>query len=176
MNNIVPSSEYIDTICRLYGSVYDDRIEDCKPPTAGTSYRDAGRDWVPGEVAGHKSLIAFQRELEDQGIKLSTSKIRKILITGGRWTTERSRGIGELFEEYTRAVDDGGKGLAHDVAVARIAEELGVSIVTVSVNLPYWNVVYKLENKSGNARRCERWRNRKASSWSKECKTYNDML
>ena len=161
MNNKAPSSEYIDMICTLYGSTYDDRIEDCKPPTAGASYRDPGRDWIPGVVAGHKSLIAFQRELEDKGIKLSTAKIRKILITGGCWTTERSREIGELFEEYTRAVDDGGKGLAHDVAVARIAEELNVSIVTVSVNLPYQNVVYKLENKSSNAKRCARYKERK---------------
>ena len=164
MRNADPTNEYIKYICSLYDDVYDDRVEDCKPPAAGVEYRDPGADWVPGQPAKHKSLIAFGKELEAIGIKLSTAKIRKILITGGCWTTERSREIGELFEEYTRAVDDGGKGLAHDVAVARIAEELNVSIVTVSVNLPYLNVVYNLENKSSNAKRCARYKERKRSN------------
>jgi hypothetical protein len=78
------------------------------------------------------------------GISLSTSKLRKILITGNCWTTERSREIAELFEIYTASKAEGGKGLPGDVAVKKIAEELGVSIVTVSVNLPYQNVVYNL--------------------------------
>ena len=48
-----------------------------------------------------------------------------------------------------------------DVAVKKIAEELGVSIVTVNVNLPYQNVVYNLENRSSNAVRCARYKERK---------------
>lgn len=43
-------------------------------------------------------------------------------------------------------------------AAKRIAAELGVSAVTVSVNLPYQSVVYKLEKRSKYAVRCERWR------------------
>ena len=42
MKEIAPSKEYIDYICRLYGDVYDDRIEDCKPPVAGAERREAG--------------------------------------------------------------------------------------------------------------------------------------
>ena len=161
MNCSELSIDYISYICALYGDIYDDRIEDCKPPTAGNDFRTAGVDWLPGETAAHKSLIVFQRELEDMGIMLSSSKIRKILITGGRWSTERSRQIGKLFDIYTKPVVEGGNGLKRDVAIGRIAYELGVSVVTVSVNLPYQNVVYKLENKSSNARRCERYRERK---------------
>lgn len=156
-----PSREYVEYICNLYADVYDDRLEDCRPPAAGDALRDAGEDWKPGQVAEHKSLAAFQKELEVQGIKLSTSKIRKILITGGCWTTERSREIAELLEYYISPVDEGGKGLSGDVAVKKIAEDLKVSIVTVSVNLPYQNVVYKLENRSSNARRCARYKERK---------------
>ena len=129
MINTDPTSEYIEYICGLYGDVYDDRIEDCKPPTAGVEYRNPGVDWVPGQVADHKSLIAFQKELEDMGIKLSSSKIRKILITGGCWSTERSREIGELFDEYTKPKAEGGKGLKKDMAVAQVATELDVSVV-----------------------------------------------
>ena len=148
-------------ICALYGDTYDDRIEDCRPPAAGDSYRTPGEDWVPGQVAAHKSLIAFQRELADKGIKLSYSKIRKILITGGCWATERSREIAKLFAEYTKPASDGGPGLKPDSAILKIASELGVSTVTVSVYLPYQTVMYNLEHKSSNAKRCARYKERK---------------
>ena len=97
------SDEFIQKICRIYGDIYDDRIEDSRPPSAGkkngvVERREAGTDWFPGMAAGHKSLAAFQRELEEiHGMKLSTSKIRKILISGGVWTTERSREVQHLF-------------------------------------------------------------------------------
>ena len=156
-----PSKEYIEYICNLYEDNYDDRIEDSRPPAAGDDFRDPGEDWKPGKVADHKSLIAFQKELKTMGITLSTSKIRKILITGSCWTTERSREISELFEIYTAPKAEGGKGMSGDVAVKRIAEKLEVSVVTVNVNLPYQNVVYNLENRSINAVRCARYKERK---------------
>ena len=161
MSNSDPTREYIEMICDLYGDTYDDRIEDCRPPAAGDSFRTPGGDWVPGQVANHKSLIAFQRELEDKGIRLSSSKIRKILITGGRWSTERSREIAKLYSQYTSPESAGVSGLKPDAAIVKIASDFGVSIVTVSVNLPYQNVVYKLENKSSNAKRCARYKERK---------------
>lgn len=156
-----PSSDYINLICSLYGSSYDDRIENTSPPTAGDMPRDPGADWMPGAVASHKSLISFQRELKQQGIKLSTSKIKKILITGGLWTTETSRSIQADFQAYTSSVEDGGEGLDPADAVKRIAAERGISVVTVSVNLPYSSVVYNLENRSSNAKRCARYKERK---------------
>ena len=158
MKNTNPTAEYIEYICSLYGDCYDDRLEDCKPPAAGDTIKSPGKDWVPGQVADHKSIIAFQRELSDKGIEISSSKIRKILITGGCWSTERSREIGSLFNKFTKPVDDNGLGLNSDEAIVRIAEELGVSIVTVSINLPYQSVVYNLENKSSNAKRCKKYR------------------
>jgi len=71
MNKQEPSKEYIEYICTLYGDIYDDRIEDCKPPAAGDDFRDPGEDWRPGREAEHKSIVAFQRELNAMGIKLS---------------------------------------------------------------------------------------------------------
>lgn len=156
-----PSKEYINYICCLYGDIYDDRIEDSRPPAAGDDFRNPGEDWKPGQIADHKSLVVFQKELKAMGISLSTSKIRKILITGNCWTTERSREISELFEIYTAPKAEGGKGMPSDAAVKRIAEELEVSVVTVNVNLPYQNVVYNLENRSSNAVRCARYKERK---------------
>lgn len=145
------SQEYVSYICALYNDVYDDRVENTRPPAAGTG---PGGDWMPGQRAEHKSLSAFQRELQENGIRLSISKIKKLLITGGCWTTERSREIQGLFTRYTS------EGIQPDAAVKRIASELKISRVSVSVNLPYSTVVYKLEERSSNARRCERYRSR----------------
>ena len=85
-----PSKDYISFICRLYGDRYDDQEEDSSP---------GGLDWEPGKRAAHKSLNAFQKELREEGIRLSRSKIQKILVTGNRWSTERSREVQRLYEE-----------------------------------------------------------------------------
>ena len=143
-----PSQDYITYICSLYDDIYDDRVENTCPPVAGS---DPGEDWIPGQKAAHKSLTFFQRELLEKGIRLSTSKIKKILITGGCWTTERSRRIQELFSKYTS------EGVTSDIAIKRIAAELNVSRVSVSVNLPYSSVVYKLKERSSNAKRCAQY-------------------
>ncbi len=142
-----PGQEYIEWICGQYGDLYDDREEDSAP---------GGNNWEPGKRAAHKSLEEFRRELHEVwDLKLSTAKIRKILITGGCWTTERSREIQRLYEELT---EDGGGMLTPGEAIQRIAEELGISTVCVSIHLPYSKGVYDLEKKSANALRIERWR------------------
>lgn len=133
-----PSGDYIKLICSLYGDVYDDREEDSSP---------GGADWQPGAKAAHLSLGAFQRDLKEKGIELSTAKIRKILITGGCWTTERSREVASLYEKYK--------------SVKAVAEALDVTPALVTMYLPYEKVVYDLEDKSGGAKRVERWRTEK---------------
>ena len=137
-----PSVEYIKYICSLYNDVYDDRVEDTKP---------GGLDWIPGMTAEHKSLAVFQKELTEQGIKLSRSKLQKTLISGGCWSTERSREVQELYAKYV-------KKMKPEEAVKKIAAELEISTVNVNINLPYGKVVYAQENKSGNAKRIDRWR------------------
>ena len=163
-----PSNEYIKHICELYNDYYDDRIEESNPPTAGNNPKTAGEDWRPGVLAAHKSLVAFQKELEEEGIRLSTSKIKKILVTGGCWTTARSRQVQELYDRYTKEgvrdeddPDTAGKILTATEAVERISKELRISKVSVSVNIPYQDVVYKLEQRSKNAIRCARYRKKK---------------
>ena len=108
-----------------------------------------------------KACLIFRRSWPVWGSRLSTSKIKKILITGGCWSTERSRQIGSLYAEYTGSEEAGGMGLGGEEAVRRIADELKVSRVTVSVNLPYQDVVYNLEHRSKNAERCSRYRKRR---------------
>ena len=148
-----PSQEYVALICRLYEDVYDDREEDSKIN---------GQDWEPGVKASHKSMASFQKELDEvHGIHLSRTKLQKILISGGCWTTERSREIQWLYEEYTTSKEDGGKGMSSDAAIRAIAKHLEISTVSVIINLPYEKVVYDLEDKSANARRIDRCRARK---------------
>ena len=133
-----PSQNYVEFICSLYGDSYDDREEDSSP---------GGLNWQPGQKAMHTSLEAFRRKLlEVHGIELSTAKIRKILITGKRWSTERSREVLELFERYG--------------SVSRVSEELGLPVGLVTTYLPYQKTVYVLEDKSGNAKRIDRWKKR----------------
>jgi hypothetical protein len=155
-----PSREFIDMICKLYGDSYDDREEDSAP---------GGLDWIPGQKAQHKSLHAFRKELvEVHDIELSTSKILKILITGRRWTTERTREVGCLYETYTEKKENGGKGVDKNQAVAMIAEELEISPAMVYMSLPYGRVVYEVPGKSSNAKRCDRSREKRknaASIW-----------
>ena len=141
-----PSRDYVDMICRLYGDVYDDREEDS---------RFGGENWVPGIKALHRSLNSFQKDLEKKyGVKLSRTKLQKILITGGCWTTERSREIQDMYEKYRLK-------MTSKEAVKKIAQELEISTVSVHINLPYEKVVYDLEEKSSNARRIARHRMKK---------------
>lgn len=128
-----PSGDFIKMICELYADTYDDREEDSSP---------GGADWIPGTKAKHASLAAFQKEQMENGIELSTAKIRRILITGGCWTTERSREVAELYEKYG--------------SISRVAAELEMSTALVTMYLPYEKVVYDLEDKSSGAKRVER--------------------
>ena len=152
-SKITPSLDFVSLICRLYGDVYDDREEDSK---------FKGLDWEPGVKAAHKSLIAFQKELDEvYSIHLSRTKLQKILITGNCWTTERSWEVQWLFEEYTAPANQNGKGLDPDAAIREIAKHIEISTVSVIINLPYGKVVYDLEEKSANAKRIEKCRKRK---------------
>lgn len=70
-----------------------------------------------------------------------------VLITGGCWTTERSREVAELYERYG--------------SIERVAGELGMTSALVTMYLPYQKVVYDLDDKSGNARRIAKWREKR---------------
>ena len=148
-----PSRDYIAMICRLYGDAYDDREEDSKIK---------GLDWEPGLKARHKSIGRFQKELDETyGIHLSKSKIQKILISGQRWTTERSREVQYLYEEYTEEIKNSGRGMNSKEAIRAIAKHLEISDISVIINLPYEKVVYDLAEKSANAKRIEKHRRKR---------------
>ena len=151
-----PTKKFIQFICSLYDDVYDDRLENSAPPAKGKEKTEPGEDWIPGVEANHKSLEKFRKELEAEGIKLSTSKIRKVLITGGLWSTETSRTIQMLYQS---AIED--EHMVSDEAVKKVADTLGVSTPTVYMNIPYHTTVYGLEEPTKNAARIRRHRGKK---------------
>lgn len=66
-----------------------------------------------------------------------------------------------MYEQFTKAKNDGGHGLTPKAAVVRIADELEISTVSVNINPPYGKVVYDLKENSSNARRIEGHRAKK---------------
>lgn len=135
------TADFIDRICELYNDCYDDAEEDSSI---------GGSDWKPGKLANHKSLASFKAELEESGIYLSTGKIRKILITGGRYSTTLSRSIDEELENYAYITSDKER-------IAKVAEKLSLSPKTVSMYMPYTRQVYN-ESPSQNAQSVKKWR------------------
>lgn len=79
--------------------------------------------------------------------ELSPMKTRKILITGGRYSTDLSTEIGELYKD--------GK------TVGEIAELLSMTSANVNSYLPYERIIYNMEERSVEADRQQRYRDRK---------------
>lgn len=78
---------------------------------------------------------------------LSPMKIRKILITGKTYSTDLSTEIDELWRD--------GK------TVGEIAELLNMTTANVNAYLPYERIIYNMEEKSVEADRQQRYRDRK---------------
>lgn len=88
---------------------------------------------------GSVSETALQAEI-------STTKVRKILITKGLWSSVRSQQIRELADQ--------GK------SSSEIAEELQISVVMVQNYLPYEKGLYDEPEKTDTAIRSEKYRTR----------------
>lgn len=137
------TSDFIEQICALYGDEYNDSIEDSSL---------GGSDWAPGKTANHKSLRRFKEELDEAGVHLSTGKIRKILITGGCYSTQLSREVGRELERYS--------SLPEKERIRKVSEVLDISPKTVNMYSPYSRQVYN-EEPSENARVIKTWREKK---------------
>ena len=81
-----------------------------------------------------------------KSMELSPMKVRKILITAGAYSTDLSTEIGELWKD--------GK------TVGEIAEMLNMTPANVNSYLPYERIIYNMDEKSVNADRQQRYRDR----------------
>ena len=95
------------------------------------------------------SVRAIAKEME-----LSPMKVRKILITGGMYSTDLSTEIGELYKD--------GK------TVSEIAELLNTTTANINSYLPYERIIYNMEEKSVEADRQQRYRERMRSGVKEE--------
>ena len=159
VDELEPSMEYIRKICKLYDFVYDDRTK---------------VDWV--KVDGEKiyqgkkyrSLRDFQEEVRVQcGERLSINKLKKILISGGCYSTQATREVQQRLAELTASVEEGGQGMSRDQAIVRIATEMERDPDGIYLLIPYRTTVYSLKEKTKNAIRIERYRQRRTETENK---------
>lgn len=94
------------------------------------------------------SVRSLSKEFE-----ISPMKTRKILITGGVYSTEMSTEIGRLYKD--------GK------TVSEIADLLNTTPANVNSYLPYERIVYNMEERSVNADRQQRYRDHKRETAEK---------
>ena len=88
--------------------------------------------------------------------ELSPMKTRKILITGGCYSTDISAEIEALYKD--------GK------TIEEIAELLSMTTANVNSYLPYERIIYKMDERSVEADRQQRYRDRKKAGVESEKK------
>ena len=120
-NGATTMQELLTAVCDYYGEPVDDRKE---------------------EDADHVSLHDVADEFD-----ITVMKARKLLITGGLYSTVLSRKVQELH--------------AQGLTVAQITEETGLKRASINSYLPYAHIIYNLPDISIKAERQKQYRVRK---------------
>ena len=116
--------ELLTAVCDYYGNPVDDRKE---------------------EDADHVSLHDVADEFD-----ITVMKARKLLITGGLYSTATSRRVQELH--------------AQGLTVAQITEKTGLKRASINSYLPYAHIIYNLPDISIKAERQKQYRVRKGTT------------
>lgn len=130
--------ELVDTVCFFFGRVYDDFEAERHAELRG--HKPGDEHWTElmgDDVTINETAVEFE---------ITPAKVKKILITGDYYDTEQYRLIKELVER--------------GMSVRDIATEIGKSEVTIRSYLPYERVIYNLEERSVNADRLVRFKER----------------
>lgn len=141
------TEELIKTACSLFGEPYDDRA-------SSTSLFSSPH----GQKPEHTSLRTVAEEME-----ISTVKVRKLLISGGFYSTVTSRKVQELYDNARADYLKQGKcpSQAEKLAVIKVSQQTHLGRASVYSYLPFKNDAYGLEEKSPAAIRQKRYRERK---------------
>jgi hypothetical protein len=123
-NGATTMQELLTAVCEYYGDPVDDRKE---------------------EDTDHVSLHDVAEEFN-----ITVMKARKLLITGGLYSTVLSRRVQELH--------------AQGLTVVQITEKTGLKRASINSYLPYTNIVYNLPDISIKAERQKQYRVRKRNS------------
>lgn len=146
------TEEMIKTACSLFGEPYDNR----ESPTSLFSSPH-------GQKPEHISLRSVAEEME-----ISTVKVRKLLISGGFYSTVTSRIVKQLYDEAVKENIKNGMNAsqAEKHAVIKVCQQTHLGRASVYSYLPFRNDAYGLEEKSAAAIRQERYRERKRKGTS----------
>lgn len=109
-------------------------------------------------IDAYKENSSIKEIAENLGV--SVTKVRRVLITEGLWSSRSSRKVGELHQQ--------------GLSTGEIAEQLGISDKAVESYLPYSKGVYGDNNRSGSAARSEAYRDRNAAAADRQVGTSYD--
>lgn len=123
-NGTTTMQELLTAVCEYYGDPVDDRKE---------------------EDPDHVSLHDVAEEFN-----ITVMKVRKLLITGGLYSTALSRRIQDLHNQ--------------GLTVLQITEKTGLKRSSINAYLPYSNIIYNLPDISIKAERQKQYRVRKRNS------------
>lgn len=147
------TNNLITTACTYFGTPFDDRSD-----AYSIFYAPHGQE--PEHVTLHQVADAMN---------ISTVKVRKLLISGGSYSTEKSREIQERYKDLVKIYTMKGinRRQAEKKAVLTISVEMKLGRASVYSYLPFKNTAYGIEDRSPAAIRQERYRNRKAQAEKK---------
>ena len=109
-------------------------------------------------IDAYKENSSIKEIAENLGV--SVTKVRRVLITEGLWSSRSSRKVGELHQQ--------------GLSTGEIAEQLGISNKAVESYLPYSKGVYGDNNRSDSAARSEAYRERNAAAADRQVGTSYD--
>ena len=128
----------VDAVCAHFGRIYDDFEAERHAALRGRKPGD--EYWI--EIMGDDPTInETAAEFE-----ITPVKVRKLLITGDCYDTEQ-------YREIKKLKDSG-------LSISQIAVKLKKSAVTIRSYLPYERVIYNLDERSVNADRIQRFKER----------------
>ena len=130
--------ELVEQVCSYFGRVFDDF--EVERHAALRGHRPGDDKWM--EIMEDNPTI--NETAEEFGV--APMKIRKLLITGGCYDTELYREIKKMREQ--------------GLSVEQMAEKLKKKPITVRSYLPYERVIYNLEERSVNADKLQRFKQR----------------
>lgn len=137
-NSATVQGELVERICSFFGRVYDDFEEERHLALRG--HRPSDQKWE--ELMNGDPTI--NETAEEFGF--TSMKVRKLLITGGNYDTAMYRAVKQLREQ--------------GLSVEQIAEKMEKKPGTVRSYLPYERVIYNLDERSVNADRLQRFKQR----------------
>lgn len=126
----------VEKVCSFFGRIFDDFEAERHEALRG--HRPGDEKWL--EIMGNDPTINETAAEFD----IPAMKVKKLLITGGYYDTE-------LYREIKKMKEAG-------LTVEEISKIIGKRPITVRSYLPYERVIYNLEDRTVNADKLQRFK------------------